>query len=468
MIIGNIVLVLAFLATAGILGYGYQKFGKIPRVQISDVLTGDTEVGSTSEAQNFLLVGVDSAENLDPDDPVRSSRSAIGGLRSDTVMVLRVDPASSRAALLSLPRDLYLPIAGTRGSDRINTAVQIGGAEGLIETIQSYFGIPINHYVQVDFFGFSQIVDAIGGVPIYFPNPVRDTHSGLSVPESGCATLDASNALGFVRSRYYQEQVNGRWKYDPTGDIGRVRRQQEFIISALHRAFEQGLRNPVTVDDLINGAIDAVTVDDALTGQDVLDLATEFRKFDPSSLDVYQLPVSDDNVGGAAVLRLQARSAEPILEIFRNRDPSAVSESDVRVEVRNGTGAPGEASEVAAGLRDVGFAISGTGDAATLGGPRTEVVVPPGAEAQGDLVARWLVNGARVVTDPDAEGIVVTTGADFVGIRSTPEPAPASATSTTQLQSTTTTTPVNGASPSSSTTVFGTIPTEIPADVSCG
>lgn len=463
-IVGNVFAMVAFVGAAAVLGYGYSKYGQIPRVEIAEVLT-DSGVSETGvEAQNFLLVGVDSAANLDADDPVRASRDAIGGLRSDTMMILRVDPASTRAALLSIPRDLYVPVAGTRGSGRINSAVQIGGPEGLIETIQDYFGIPINHYVQVDFFGFGALVDALDGVPVYFPHPVRDTHSGLSVPEAGCITLDARNALGFVRSRFYQELIDGRWRTDGTGDIGRVRRQQQFIVQALDRAFERGLRNPVTLDALIDSALGAVTVDDTLDGDDLLRLATQFRKFRPEALDIYQLPVSDATVGGASILRMQTRPAEPILEIFRNRDPAALDESAIRVRVLNGSGNPGEAAAASSDLRGVGFSIAGTGDASRIGGARTEIHHPAGAVAEADFVARWLIGSARLVEDDEVDDVTLITGLDYAGLRD--EALPATSTTSTTLPSTTSTTSRNPSR--STTTIIGTIPPQPPPEVSCG
>ena len=455
---------LVFLVAAAGLGYGYSKFGRIPRVEIADFLSDSSELADGPAAENYLLVGVDSADGLDPDDPVRSSRSAIGGLRSDTIMVLRVDPTSSRAALLSIPRDLYVPIAGSSGSAKINSAIQRGGPEGLIETVQDYFGIPINHYVQVDFQGFSSIVDALDGVPLYFPYPVRDRRSGLDVPEAGCVTLDAANALGFVRSRAYQEYIDGRWRTDGTGDLGRVRRQQEFIVRALERAFERGVRNPVTLDALIDGALDAVTVDDTLDGDDVITLASSFRDFHPTELDLYDLPVGSGSAGGASILRLQTRAAEPVLDIFRNIDPSNLSPSAVRVQVLNGTGEPGQASAASTDLRAAGFAIGGTGDALELGAARTEIRHPPGDRAGADLVARWLVSGGRLVEDDDVGDVVLVTGADYAGVRDEPE-APTDPTTTTTLpRATTTTTPGSGGS---TTTVLGTIPVELPESVDC-
>ncbi|MDZ7675240.1 MAG: LCP family protein [Acidimicrobiales bacterium] len=451
----------AFLAAAGVLAYSYSKFGQIPRVEIAEHLNDSSEIADGAVAENFLLVGVDSADGLAADDPVRSSRSQIGGLRSDTIMVLRVDPASTRAALLSLPRDLFVPIAGTGGSDKINAAVQIGGPEMLIETVQGYFGIPINHYVQVDFHGFAEIVEALDGVPLYFPHPVRDLRSGLSIPEAGCTTLDARNALGFVRSRAYQELIDGRWRTDGSGDLGRIRRQQEFIVESLERAFDRGLRNPVTLDALVDGALQAVTIDDTLDGDDILDLASRFRDFSPSSLDLYELPVGSAGRAGISALALDTRAAEPVLDIFRNSDPSVVSESTVRVRVLNGTGEPGQAADTAASLRGAGFSIGGTGDAQSIDHSRTELRHPPGDEAAADLVDRWLVNGARLVEDPDVADVTMVTGRDYAGLRD--EPAPPPSTSSTTLPRTTTTTTAD----QTTTSMVGTIPPEPPAGVDC-
>ncbi|WP_436792976.1 LCP family protein [Actinospongicola halichondriae] len=464
-LVGNIVAMAAFLLAAALLAYGYTKYAKIPRVEIAEFLTDASPSADGVVAENYLLVGVDSADGLDPDDPVRSSRSSIGGIRSDTMMILRVDPASSRAALLSIPRDLYVPIARTSRSAKINSAIQIGGPERLIETIQDYLGIPVNHYVQVDFEGFSSVVDALDGVPLYFPNPVRDLKSGLDISEAGCVNLDARNALGFVRSRAYQEFIDGRWRTDGTGDLGRVRRQQEFIVQALDRAFTRGVRNPVTLNALIDGALDAVTIDDTLDGDDIVDLAGEFRNFHPSELDLYDLPVVGGSAGGASILRLQSQAAEPVLDIFRNIDPSSVSESSVRVRVLNGTGEPGQASTVATDLRSRGFSIGGTGDARVLGSPRSEIRYPPGDVAAADLVARWLVSGGTLVEDPDVADVTLVTGNDFRGVRDEPEESSDATTTTTLPRATSTTSPGSSAP---STTVLGTIPTEDPVGVDCG
>ena len=136
----------------------------------------------------------------------------------------------------------------------------------------------------------------------------------------------------------------------------------------------------------------------------------------------------------------------------------------MRVEVRNGTGTPGEAAATAEALRAAGFPIAGTGDAAELGVPRTEIHHPLGEGVAADLLARWLVNGARLVEDSEVADITLVTGADFDGLRTEPRRAPPTSSSSTTLPRASTTTEPG----SSSTTIRGTIPTETTDARRCG
>lgn len=444
------------LASAAGIGYVYSKYSRLPRVELGSVLT---ERGGSDEPQNFLLVGVDSAANLDEDDPARQGRDDIGGLRSDTMMVLRVDPASERASLLSLPRDLWVPLA-SGGNQRINTAIEIGGPRELIDTIEGYLGIPINHYVQVDFAGFRDLVDAIDGVQVWFGYPARDRRSGLSVEQPGCVALDAEQALAYVRSRQFEQYVDGRWRTDPTADLGRISRQQDFIVRSLRRAVAKGVRNPVTLDNLVDVALDTVVVDDILKADDILDLAGRFRGFDPSSLDLRSLPVEDDVVGGALVLRLRDADAQPLLDLFRGADPEAVTPGQVRVLVLNGSGVAGQAGDASSALAAVGFVAAGTGEAEAFDFQRTVVRHLPGQEAAADLVARYLLPGATLEVVEDEElgaDVVVVTGEDFQGVRTTPL-APTSTSVPSSVSTTSTSAPGDGSTSSTTTTVIGVTP----------
>jgi len=448
-------------ASAAGLGYVYRKYERLPRVELSGVLDEASESGGP---ENYLVVGIESAANLDPDDPVRIGRAGAG--KSDTIMILRIDPRERAAKLLSLPRDLWVPIAGTGHSRKINAAVEIGGAPLLIRTIDENFGIDIHHYVQVDFAAFRGLVEAIDGVPIYFPYPARDRGIGLDIRRTGCVTLDPIQALAFVRSRTYEQLIDGEWEVDLSlPDIGRIGRQQAFIRKALTRASERGARNPGTLDRLIDVGLDGITVDQGLTAGDLFDLGRRFRSFDPENLETYSLDaaVTPDMVGDASILRLDEAAAAPIFDLFRapSRSASAaegdIDPASVHLRVLNGTGQSREATDAGAALEAVGFGIDGFGDDPVLGNDRTRVQYPPGQEAAADLVARWLEGGADLEEVQGAAGIVLVTGSNWNGVRDTPRvasvPGPGDTTATSDAGGTPdTTTPSRSRGSTTSTT----------------
>ena len=115
----------------------------------------------------------------------------------------------------------------------------------------------------------------------------------------GCVTLDPNQALAYVRSRHYEQLIDGEWETDPTSDLGRIDRQQDFIQRALSRAIDKGARNPATLDRLINVGLDGITVDDSLTADDIFRLGNRFRNFEPTDLLTYSVPVEGDTVGAA-------------------------------------------------------------------------------------------------------------------------------------------------------------------------
>ncbi len=454
----NVCFIVGLLAVASGLGYGYAKYSRLPRIEVGSVLTTES---SATTPQNFLLVGVDSAASLDPDDPAAVGRGEVGGLRSDTMMVLRVDPTTRRAILLSLPRDLWVPLA-SGGTQRLNAAIQVGGPENLIDTIEQYLSIPINHYVQVDFGGFKGLVEALDGVKVYFATPVRDRNSGLDIKETGCITLDPTQALGYVRSRQYEYYEDGRWRSDPTSDFGRVNRQQDFIVRAVQRAIEKGVRNPVTLDGLVDAGLNTVTVDETLIASDIVRLAAAFRNFDPNGLGTYTLPVRGDSVGGASVLRLIADEAQPTLALFRDAPSGEVTPDDVRVQVLNGTGRAGEAGLVSKALAAAGFGAAGTGDE---GGAVAHTIVryQAGQEAAAELVARYLDAAVefQLVSEELPADVVVVSGFDYLGVRATPRP-PSPSTSTSVGSAPTTPTTL----PTTTTSVVGEVP-DPPPEVNC-
>ena len=252
------------------------------------------EPSNDMPAENYLLVGSDSREGVDANDP---NAAAIGtaedavGRRSDTIMVLRRE-RNGGASLLSLPRDLWVPIAGTNHSSKINSAYN-EGPERLAATVTQALGIPINHYVEINFQGFTRLVDEIGGVQVCTYVQAQDTHSGLSL-QPGCQILDGSQALAYARSRHYQEWKDGEWQEDGRADLGRIERQQLFIRTAVKALLQKVESDPFAIGDLIGAATAAISIDENL---DPVRAADALREAAEQGLQTYSLPVEGVDEG---------------------------------------------------------------------------------------------------------------------------------------------------------------------------
>lgn len=271
-------------------------------------------------AENYLLVGSDSREGVEggtADAGVIGDAGDVGGRRSDTIMILRQE-RNGGAGLMSIPRDLWVEIAGTDRSNRINSAYN-EGPERLAATVTEALGIPIHHYVEVDFVGFKQIVDELGGIELCVGYAARDTHSGLSI-QPGCQRLDGVQALAFARSRYYEEWDGEEWRLDPRADLGRIERQQFFIRSAVDGTLRKIQSSPFGAGEVIDAVVGAVRIDDRL---DPVKAGEALRNAAEEGLRTFRLPVVNDTVGDAAVLRL-GEGAETVLAYFRGEGPPPV------------------------------------------------------------------------------------------------------------------------------------------------
>lgn len=293
------------------------RLDDLARVDAGDALA------DPSGARNILLVGSDSRAGTDPGSPDFGSmgdEGDVSGQRSDTLMVLRVGPGVP-ASLLSIPRDLWVEIAGTGRSQRINTAFA-KGPDVVVRTVRQALGIPVHHYVEIDFQAFKRLVDAVGGVDVWFDQPVRDANTGLAIASPGCHRLDGVQALAFARARHLEYLDGDRWRRDGTGDLGRMARQQYFVRRSVQAAVETGSRNPLAIDELLDAMISGVRMDDRLTRRDLVDLALRFRAVDPAGLATATVPADPAVIGGNAVLVLDARAADPVLAPFRGADPA--------------------------------------------------------------------------------------------------------------------------------------------------
>ena len=279
-------------------------------------------------AENYLLVGSDSRAGVDGssvDAGVIGGVDDVGGRRSDTIMILRQE-RNGGAGLMSIPRDLWVDIAGTDRSNRINAAYN-EGPERLAATVSQSLGIPIHHYGEVDFVGFKQIIDELGGIELCVGYAARDTRSGLSI-QPGCQRLDGVQALAFARSRYYEQWDGERWVLDPRADLGRIERQQFFIRSAVDGTLRKMQSSPFGSGEVIDAVVGAVRIDDRL---DPIRAGEALRNAVEEGLRTFALPVENDTVGDAAVLRL-GQGSETVLDYFRGDGPPPVEFETTTVE----------------------------------------------------------------------------------------------------------------------------------------
>jgi LCP family protein required for cell wall assembly len=296
-------------------GYGYlrYRFDQINKVHIGAevaaasggpftvlVIGSDTRVGeSAAAAQSF------------------GSSSLVTGQRSDVVQLWRVTPSTKQIQIVSIPRDTVVsmlpPDASQFGTyNRINSSYNTG-ADQLVKTITANFGIPINHVVQVDFSGFQDAVNALGGIHLNFPYPAKDSYSGLDITTPGCQLLNGAQALAVARARHYEYYANGYWQYDGTSDFGRIQRQDVFLRSLITAA--KSKVNPLTVNAFIGSVHEGVTIDDGFGFNQLIGLALTYHSFDPTNLQAQTLPTEAANGFGdlGDVLTAQQPEAQQML-----------------------------------------------------------------------------------------------------------------------------------------------------------
>jgi LCP family protein required for cell wall assembly len=345
----NIVVVLACVVGAGGLLYAKglldrrlqtEKFSVSTTVVAPGVSAGSTALGDTTptssgstfppadpKAQNFLITGEDNRPCVDPNSPwagaADPSRVSIGQ-RSDTIMVMRVDPASNRAAVLSFPRDLWINIPG-RSKNRINTAYVRGDYSLLAKTLYNNFGIVVDHYLQVDFCAFKRIVDAVGGVAVPFKTPIVDANVGISL-QSGCHTFHGDEALAYVRSRHLKwVDANGGVHEDRAADFGRIARQQDFLRRVLQSALKKGLFDPKIASALITTLQKEIVTEKGFSVNDMLKFAGVLHNVQPGSIQTYQIETVGQTIGINAVQlpSIGGPNMKAILQIFQGRAPLA-------------------------------------------------------------------------------------------------------------------------------------------------
>jgi LCP family protein required for cell wall assembly len=272
------------LATTGIGVALDRRLDRVNRVEV-DSTSG---VEGFDQPFNVLVVGTD-------------GRPGVDGVRADTIIVVRIVPATAEAAVLALPRDLHVPIAGTDREDRISQAVA-AGPDALVATVEA-LGIPVDHYVSIGMDGMTAMVDGVGGVHVDVPAPMRDGTTGLDVG-AGCSRLGGRTVLALARSRHVETYVDGAWRSDPPSDLGRIQRQVllgRIMLLTINRFG----RNPADLNRFTRIFADNATVDSGLSNRGLVEFARIVQRIEPEAVIDLGLPVEPASLpGGAEVLVL--------------------------------------------------------------------------------------------------------------------------------------------------------------------
>ncbi|MEV7676621.1 LCP family protein [Streptomyces sp. NPDC088752] len=390
---------------------------------------------------NVLVVGTDGRDRITPEERAKYRLGGAPCNCTDTVMLVHVSQDRDRASVVSLPRDSYAEMpehtdltSGERHHAhpvKLNAAYAEGGPALTVRTVESMTGVKIDHYLEVDFTSFMRTVDAVGGVRICTPKPLKDAYTGLDLA-AGTHELDGGQALQYVRSRHV----------DGAADIGRMQRQQKFLAALVEQVTSGGvLFNPVRFRAVATSMLSSVRADEGFGTDQMLSLSKAMRGFTPASSEFVSVPVGDVSFpvkGIGSTVKWDAAKAQQLFQALREDRPFApqkaaasaasakapkdvvvdVAPDTIRVQVYNGTRTDGLGRKVDDALRGTGFATTRT--------PRTA----PGAEREHTVVEydpRWdrsakslaaAVPGARLEAVTGRGGTLrVIVGADYKGVR---------------------------------------------------
>jgi LCP family protein required for cell wall assembly len=399
------------LGLGGLIGYARFRLGRHHKVACATCRSSD---GATAP-MNVLVLGSD-----------RRPGDSSEGQRADTIALLHVDFKASKAILVNVPRDLRVK-APDGQFVKINSFYN-QGPTAMVQAVNSFTGLPIDHYVEVNFTGFRNIVDTLGGVRIRFSRSVDDPDSGLNVP-AGCVTLGGNQALAFVRVRHVDS------------DYGRIARQQFFAQLVMKQVLSAGtLLNPLKVIHLVNVGAGNVTTDNGLGAGTMQKLALQLRDFTAKTVDFRVVPSQPQDIQGMAFVIPYAGQSAALFDAIKNgatlpdygKQTSAISPSSVSATVLNGTTTPGITAQAQTELQAAGYVVAATGPGGSAADatsyPATVVYYTAGNVDKASLVAQ-VYGEAQVQPLPPqihaGSDVVVVLGQDYAQGKVTAVPSAA-------------------------------------------
>lgn len=283
----------------------------IPRIAV-DAPAAGRPLAPTNGSVNFLLAGADNGDNgTSIAQEVASGRWRPGSHRSDTLIVLHLTADRKRAYLISIPRDTYVPVPG-RGNQKINAAFSYGGPDLTLQTVEDFTGLRMQHTAVIEWIGFRDLADALGGVRVYISETTESSKGSGGRWERGFTTLRDKRALRYVRTRYGLRN----------GDLDRIQRQQNFVRAALSQAASKDtLTNPLRFGRIVTAITHNLTVDTGLTNKAIRDLAFSLRGLRADDITFLTTPMKrfERNEAGSVVIPDRARTAELFADVRSDR-----------------------------------------------------------------------------------------------------------------------------------------------------
>lgn len=366
---------------------------------------------------NYLILGSDSRAKLTTKQQGHyGSPSQVTGQRSDTIIVVRVDTRQNRTVILNIPRDLRMQIPG-HGVDKINSAFQYG-ADTLVQTVEQLTGLTINHYVEVNFAGFINVVNAIGGVPICVDHAMVDTLAGLNLPHGGCYDLQGPQALAFVRARHVQG--------DAIPDFSRISRQQQFMRAIIDKVISP--KQTFRINQIVNAVKDNLVIDQNLNLYSVQDLTRKLATVGQQGVTFRVVPAIPVLIGGVDYVQLQQPEARNLfakirrgqyLGVLGKEEPgSKVSPANITIRLEDAASG-GKVQQVESFLKRAGFVVLPV-TAAPAGQTKSEILYGTDFRNEMNVVSSYLPNMALVFDKHPVAGadLTVIVGPDFTGLPS--------------------------------------------------
>lgn len=407
-VVAGVALVVVGLAAAG---YGYFLWrtmdARIDRETLGSIEDRGTEAErARAEPLNVLVVGSDSREGLTASERRDLHVGDFEGNRPDTLLLVQTHPDGEATTVVFLPRDLRVEIPG-HGQDKVNAARELGGPDLLVDTVEEFSGVEIDHYVEVAIPAFLAIVDAIGPVEVCLDEPLVDPKSGADFA-AGCHDMDAEDALAFVRSRRGDR-----------GDFRRIERQQTFIRAVIDEMTSAtSLLDPVGLLRMVERVGDSLTTDDALGFSQMRQLAGDARDLIEGRVVTATVPGYTRTEDGVSYVEPYPPGVRDLFAALRSGSkPGPTGDDDDRAdtEVAIWTGGhQGHAAQVESVLYYLGFVPDVAGPGPDLG-TQTVVYRVPGDTERADRVGAGL--GAPVqplppgVAAPQDADVVVAVGA---------------------------------------------------------